>query len=520
MTYSSNALKSFLIYAICIPLAMVLGYLLAQPLDVQAMAFIGCLLAVLVAPLLIRFHYLFMVLAWNMGAVVFFMPGRMGLCTVAILLSFAMAFTHRILNKRVHSIRVPEITPALIGLALVVFCTAELRGGFGFHSMGGEAMGSRRYIEILVAILGFYALTAYPIPREKARFYIAAFFLSGAVTAISVLYGRLPGVFDFIFLFIPPVSLSSGGGGVFSAFRPFAGAAATVVSYLLARHGVRGIMARRHGGLLLLFGVCVILMLLSGSRFTLVFLILIMAAQFWLEGLFRTKLPMFIALAAVLFGTAVIPFVKDLPLPMQRTLAVLPVEVDPMAKETAEGSSEWRRQIWRVTIPQIPQYLLLGKGYAISQEDYNFMTDPAFMRDDAETRAATIAGDYHNGPLSVIMPLGIWGVLAFLWVLAAGLRLLWKNYRYGDEELRVINTFLLSSFIVSVVTFFFFFGSLYSGLVGFTGVLGFSVALNGGVAQAPAPQRFISPAAKRKMEQRNAQMPANSAEPTGQHGAA
>jgi len=30
---------------------------------------------------------------------------------------------------------------------------------------------------------------------------------------------------------------------------------------------------------------------------------------------------------------------------------------------------------------------------------------------------AELAGDYHNGPLSVIIPFGVFGVIAFVWFL-------------------------------------------------------------------------------------------------------
>ena len=38
---------------------------------------------------------------------------------------------------------------------------------------------------------------------------------------------------------------------------------------------------------------------------------------------------------------------------------------------------------------------------------------------------AAMAGDYHNGPLSVLIPFGIWGLAAFVWLLVAGARFLY-----------------------------------------------------------------------------------------------
>ena len=101
-----------------------------------------------------------------------------------------------------------------------------------------------------------------------------------------------------------------------------------------------------------------------------------------------------------------------------------------------------------------------------------------------------IAGDYHSGPLSVIIPFGIYGAVAFAWFLWASVRVLYQNYRFGEPGLKTINTFLLAYFVVRIFSFIFIFGSLYSDLVGFCGLIGLSVSLNG-VARPPAAQEEV-----------------------------
>jgi len=107
-----------------------------------------------------------------------------------------------------------------------------------------------------------------------------------------------------------------------------------------------------------------------------------------------------------------------------------------MVRVEAEGSMDWRINMWKALLPQVPQHLLLGKGYAISQEDWEFMgTDSAFHTTDSAEQGLALSGDYHNGPLSVILPFGIWGVIAFLWFLTAGGWALHRNFRCGDPRL-------------------------------------------------------------------------------------
>jgi hypothetical protein len=126
----------------------------------------------------------------------------------------------------------------------------------------------------------------------------------------------------------------------------------------------------------------------------------------------------------------------------------------------------------------------LGKGYAISQEDYALMgTDTAFHSFDPAEQGLALAGDYHNGPLSVILPFGIWGAIAFLWFLITGVWALHHNRLYGDPALQTFNTFLLTAFLTKIISFIFIFGALSSDIAGFAGYLGLSISLNGGICR-------------------------------------
>jgi hypothetical protein len=131
--------------------------------------------------------------------------------------------------------------------------------------------------------------------------------------------------------------------------------------------------------------------------------------------------------------------------------------------------------MWRDVLPEIPRYLLVGKGYGFSgNEQYHMMNS---------LEATELVGDYHSGPLSVIIPFGIFGSIAFVWFLIAAIRLLHQNCRFGDPACQHINMFLIAYFVAKVIFFFIIFGSLHSDLPMFLGLLGLSISLNGGVAK-------------------------------------
>jgi len=101
-----------------------------------------------------------------------------------------------------------------------------------------------------------------------------------------------------------------------------------------------------------------------------------------------------------------------------------------------------------------------------------------------------LAGDYHNGPLSVIIPFGIWGAATFLWFLIAALRVLYRNYRYGNPQFKTLNTFLLATFVIRAFMFFVIVGGFYGDMMYFVGIVALNISINGGVAR-PVRQPLV-----------------------------
>ena len=219
-------------------------------------------------------------------------------------------------------------------------------------------------------------------------------------------------------------------------------------------------------------------MLLGGLTFAMVF---------YLEGLHRTRYVAVLLGLFLLGGVIVLPQAGKLPLMVQRTLSFLPGKFDWMARESALNSNEWRVGMWRQVLPEVPKHLFQGTGWGIDARD--FQTTSQMGEGAGSIDSAILVGNFHNGPLSVLLPFGVYGVIAFVWFLVAGLRVLHRNWKFGDPALRNVNALLLAAFAARAVWFFFFFGSLHSDMATFAGFLGLGVALNGtGVAPALAEQ--------------------------------
>lgn len=516
----SNALaiiRSLVIYSLCLPLAIFIGYLLAMPMDPFSFTVVVLAVFLPLLPFLLKWHHLLLFACWNTSMALFFLPGRPNLWLVMAALSFLLAILQHILNRNLRFLSVPSITRPLIFLTIVIFITAEMTGGFGVRSMGAASIGGKRYFMLLGAVIGYFAMTFYKIPESKALTYVALYFLGTLTGIVGALAPFVNQSFYFLFALFPVENLGAllaggAGSGDDSALRlgGLTFACMAIFYFLLARHGVRDVFSlaerwsfnpfRMRGGFgfqqpwrFLMFLVVIWISLLGGYRSTVIILGLTFLLQFYLEGLFRTPLLPAFVLAGILCLAVTLPMVHKMPHLVQRSLSFLPVAVDPMARLEAEASSEWRLRIWKLVLPLVPQYLILGKGYAINPSELMMANDTQGRGGEGDSETSILSGDYHSGPLSLIIPLGIFGAIGFLWLLYAGFRLLISNYRHGDPDLRTVNIFLLSYFLARVFFFFFIFGAFHGELTIFTGIFGLSVSLNGGVRK-PVPVTIEKPA--------------------------
>ncbi|HTY86621.1 MAG TPA: hypothetical protein VMB80_04085 [Candidatus Acidoferrum sp.] len=500
MNNSSNSpaiLRLLITYALIVPVAIFLGYLLTNPLDYSTFGFVGVMLVVVVFPLLLRWHFWLLLFSVNASIVIFFLKGSPNLWIVTVVLSLGISILDRALSPEKRFISVPQITWPLTCLIAVIVFTAKLNGGFGLRVLGSEVMGGKKYVFVVCAILSFFAFTARRLTPRQAKWAVMVFFLSGLTWYIGDLYGRAPSGFNYIFWIFAPTANNLSLGEVYR-LGGVAMASSAVVYFLLARYGIRGIFLSRRLWRPVAFILFFALSLYGGYRGRLVGLGLTFWLVFFLEGMHRTKLLPIFGVLGLLAMVALIPLTPKLPVTIQRTLSFLPLPVSEAVRFDAESSSEWHYDMWQsVWREQVPKHLLLGKGYAITAEDFLLMgVDTAFRTFDASQQGLALSADFHNGWLSVLIPFGIWGLMAFVWFLAAGIWVLYNNYRHGDPALKLVNTFLLALFLSTVVMFF---GeSLSSDMVLFASLVGFSVSLNGGVSRpipgpVPRPDPFRLP---------------------------
>jgi len=488
MASSSAASRAAIMYALVLLVAVVVGFFLADPTALGSIAIFLLIGGLLATPILLRWHHPLLIFSWNTAINPVFLPGRPYLWMLMAICSFFFTVMHRTIDEDQRVSQVHAMTWPLLLLVLVVFGTGWTRGGFGVQALGSQSYGGKGYYYILIAVAGYFALSSHRIPLDQAKGYVGVFFLSGLSALIPNLAWAAGAGFSFLFYFFPPeyaVEQAAGdyavGTGIVRLFGLTVGSTA-LYCWLMATYGLREVLSLRKPWRLGLFLLAWLMCAFCGFRSILIFFLMLFFAQFAIERLFRTPIfPVFIGLMLI-GGTLVIHQADRMPLVVQRTLSFLPLKVDPLARSSADSSLEWRLEMWRLVLPDVPKYLLLGKGYRLDPKDYAIMNlDNRAGVNSMQT--AITATDYHSGPLSLVLPFGLPGVVAVGWFWIAAFRYLLWNHRHGQPALQQINTFLLVFFSVKVIFFMVFFGGFYSDIYIFVGIAGLSASLNGPVAR-------------------------------------
>jgi hypothetical protein len=499
MNNAPAILRALIAYAICFPVAIWMGFLITNPLNYSTFGGVGLVLLVMSAPIFLRWHHQLLVLCWNLPLIMFFLPGAPTVYLPMIALSLGLSILKRTMDKNMRFISTPQLTLPLIFLAIVVLVTAKMRGGIGLHSLGSEVSGGKRYFFILGAIAGYFALKARRIPVRQAGLYVGMFFLGACGSVAGDLVSYLPPAFYFIYWFLPvnPYAFGSDADTSLARLGGTAAAALGIFSFMLAKYGLRGIFLSGKPLRIVFFCLFLVIGFLGGFRTLVATTAMIFMILFYLEKLHRTKMLPRLIFAGLIAAVICIPLANKLPWSVQRSFSFLPLNWDRIAVQDADVSAHWRWEMVKAMVPQVPQYLLLGKGYGLTAADFDAMAMSSGAI-SADQWGSAIATDFHNGPMSILIPLGIWGVIGFLWFLIAAGKALVCNYRYGDPALRTYNALLLAGFYTHAFGFFFLFGSLYSDMIFFAGYVGLSVSLNGGICrpvrepvQVPAKPRNV-----------------------------
>lgn len=466
--------------------ALLVGLALANPYSTQSILTVGAFFGLLATPWVLRKHHFMLVALVGAPINAFFLPGQPDLWTPLAFLSLGISVVSSQLRKANRHVWNMRVGGPLIFLLAVIILTAKFRGGMGSRVMGSTSWGGMRYVLVISAIVAYFAISARSIPLASVRRYVGFYFLSGTLAIVSNLIAFAGPAFYFLYNFFP-VELSSFQfrEGPIERLTGLDFAAVSIMYWMLCKYGIRGLTRLDRHWRLPIFVILMGLALLGGFRSTLIILILILSFQFVFERLYLGNHIFALAGAMALTLSLLVAFAEQLPISIQRSLSFLPIHINPVARADADGTIDWRLEMWKVVIPDVPKYLWLGKGFAYDGSDYYLTTKAASEGRAAAYESTLISGNYHQGILTLIIPFGLFGFLAFVWFAAAGWWVLFKNYRRGRPELLRLNTFLLSYYSARLLFYLTLYGQFDLDLIVFTSSVALSIAVNRLEGQTP-----------------------------------
>lgn len=210
---------------------------------------------------------------------------------------------------------------------------------------------------------------------ERAPLCLALFFLPGLSAIVGQVTYFLGPSAHFLSLFFPGAQEAAEvQADIYrsTGMIRLGGITAACISayyFLLARHGIRGIFTISSPVRLVLIGLLMAGSMAGGFRSLFALVMLVFIIQFYFEGLLRTVLFPVLLSAAVILLAVLVPLADKLPLSVQRTLSILPVAINPVVRNDAENSAQWRFQMWNELLPDLPKYVIMGKGYSIDPNE-------------------------------------------------------------------------------------------------------------------------------------------------------
>ncbi len=453
-------------------LALFLGIVVGQS-DLMALVAVFGIAAGLVSIAEPRVLPIAALVLYNSGLTIPQFEGKLNLFHVAAagvtamaLLRMTMSVSKRITWSMAHS--------CLAAFMAVILGTMFVRGA-GLKVLGDVKWGGMFYVQLLLCALLVFSMPLIVLPVKAWRPLLTLSALASFFPAIAGYFMIASGGFARAFGgFIQAdeqvlVSLSAQQTGGLVRQTAFAGAGQAIMGVVLYFVPIRRLLSISGLKVLPLVVFAFVMVGLSGYRtaFISIFM-LILVLMAWNKILDLGRLLLIIG-TCVLFYCAILAFSTSLPPNFQRMISVLPgVEVEGYVAADAETTVEWRFLLWEKALTQIPQYWLIGKGYAFSSSEVAFaqnQTSGLYSAIDW----AVVTSSYHQGILSLLIGLGIpglvFGLALYLLFVRRHVQLQSEEWAWGP--LKLCHQVITAGLIAGLIQYIFIYGDVQ---VSFPGV--------------------------------------------------
>lgn len=351
----------------------------------------------------------------------------------------------------------------LIGFMLVILITAMTRG-FGLRALGSEGWGGMSYIKLFITSSFLLVVKSLKVTEKQFRkaLYLLLIF-STLPTAAQLVFTLSGGSIYVQYMFIEAyvggllssLQASTSGGTV--RYHMLGSVAMIVMMFgmiLVPSYGPLNKVIRA-----MIVMLAIALAGLSGFRGqiitimgTLILIVLLQGSKNYVRRMGGIILVAFIGL---LLLYPVIPF---LPPAIQRSFSWLPFAPIPWdIKFEATYSATTRFLVWDMAWREIPDYLLIGKGFMVNPSDLMALT----VRQDWVLNAF-LGHNYHSGPLSLLLDTGVFGFFfATGFLITSSFEMFRRLKDVKDPPImRRAYIFFLASHLFTVPSYYIIFGDV------------------------------------------------------------
>lgn len=456
-------------------------------------AALGGLLLLLYPPVLVSMALLLQALPLTTP----FFPLQLNFHYLACLALIVFLVLWVVSRRSLWRIESTHVVALLLCTLLVALMFAR---GFGLRAAGAGQVGGMRYIHVFATTGLLLAATVFPLPPGRWRWLIPGM-AAGAgllflaeilvtrgifVQVISTVLRLNPWADDLVEAIRIANPLTDIQLGRLANGQQFA---LWMVVAVLCVWGPRrlldlpGLLAVPF--LVLAGGAAAV----SGYRIAFLRMAMTFCFSLWLDrGFTPRRIFVLGSLGLLLVGGAYVA-APHLPAQAQRAISFLPgVDISYLAKTSADDTLTWRLAVWETAFAEAPRYLLLGKGWTYDQAQFTYgRLTPIDW--------ALLNLTYHNGPLAILITLGVPGVLIIIALHTVAVRRhFWmQGQPWRDPYLRRAHGVFLGLLLSEVAVFWVVYGDAYLSLPQVLVLLAFVEGLRASDALAPPPAEEAAP---------------------------
>jgi len=420
--------------------ALLLGQSVAQGQMLQIAVLGASAVGITICLALGKNIWMLIPLCWLLTGRISILPLPLSVRDMGVLAAFGMFVIFYVFKK------IPRFAPLnrfdlLLILNLAYLVTVYARNPVGVQAMGSAMVGGRPYADIVIAVMAFWVLQHVNLSIKEARFFPLLMAVGSLIVGgLGVLTQFFPATVPLIAPFYSGISVESyldqQTGATSSGYRigPLSILSLTLAGVLAAYFRPVTLLLFTKPLWSLLFYAACIAGLLSGFRSGLVYLGVILALSSYFYGGLKDLVAILMSLVLGVTGMIALQS-SGIPVhpAAQRALSFIPGPWDSDIVSSAESSTDWRVEMWKIAL-EGEHYIknkLLGDGFGFSAYELQIQMQAAWgglgYIGANLTEAQLVTGAYHSGPISAIRYAGIAGLIFFTVLIVASAVYAWRT---------------------------------------------------------------------------------------------